>query len=116
MNSMNTSQQERRGYGFVIGLLAGTVAGAGLAMWLAPVAAAEIRERVSDSARRIRRRANEQYEQAGARVSEVVEDITRKRDDVRDQVAGAVARGAHEVARGAREVERAATAAKSNRA
>jgi gas vesicle protein len=113
---MNTQQQEHRGYGFVIGLLTGTIAGAGLALWLAPRAAAEIRERVNDSAKRIRERASERYEQAGARVSEVVEDITRKRDDVRDQVAGAVARGAHEVARGAREVERAAVAAKSDRA
>ena len=47
--------------------------------------------------------------QASTRVGETVEDLTRKGQDVRDNVADAVARGAHEV-------ERFATAAKSGRA
>lgn len=113
---MDTLQQGRRGYGFVIGLLAGTVAGAGLAMWLAPRAAGEIRDRMYESARRIRDRATDRYQQAGAVVGDAVDQLSRKGDDVRDRVAGAVARGAHEVARGAREVERAAVAARSDRA
>ena len=105
---MNAHLQERRDYGFVIGLLTGTCVGAGLAMWLAPRLASELRERMTDSARSLGQRASEQYQQASTRVGEVVGELTRKGQGVRDDVAGAVARGAHEV-------ERYATAAKSDR-
>jgi hypothetical protein len=76
---MNAHTREHPDSGFAIGLLTGTFVGAGLAMWLVP------------------------------RVREAVDDLTRKGQDVRDDVAEAVARGAHEV-------ERYATAAKSDRA
>jgi gas vesicle protein len=101
--------------GFVVGLLTGTFIGAGLMMWLAPKMAAELRQRLADSAKDLGTRASRQYEQAAARVGETVDEITRKGQGVRDDVADAVARGAHEAARGAHEVERYATAAKSNR-
>jgi gas vesicle protein len=84
---MNEQTQDRRDYRFVIGLALGTVAGAGLMMWLAPKATSELRKRVTDSARGMG------------------DELTRKGQDVRDRVADAVARGAHEV-------ERFATAAK----
>ena len=106
---MNAHTQQHRDYGFVIGLLTGTCVGAGLAMWLAPRLASELRERMSDSARSLGQRASEQYQQASTRVGEAVGELTRKGQGVRDNVAGAVARGAHEV-------ERYATAAKSDRA
>ena len=103
---MNAQTQEHGDYGFLLGLLTGTLVGAGLTMWLAPRSAAELRQRVTDSARSLGRRASEQYQEASTRVSEVVDDLTRKGQGVRDEVAEAVARGAHEV-------ERYATAAKS---
>jgi gas vesicle protein len=103
---MNSYSQEQRGYGFVIGLLTGTLVGAGLAMWLAPGSVAEIRERVTDTARTIGKKASERYQQAGARLGDSLDDLTRKGNEVRDEVAGSVARGA-------REVERFAVAAKS---
>ncbi len=103
---MNAPTQEHRDYGFVIGLLTGTFVGAGLAMWLVPRLASEFRERMTDSARSLGRRASEQYQQASTRVGEAVDELTRKGQDVRDDVADRVARGAHEV-------ERYATAAKS---
>jgi gas vesicle protein len=103
---MNHNTQAQRGYGFVIGLLAGTAVGAGLTMWLAPAAAGEIRERVADSARTLGQRASERYQQASSRVGEAVDEITRKGNGVRDDVADSVARGAYEV-------ERFAKAAKS---
>jgi gas vesicle protein len=103
---MNANTQERRDYGFVIGLLTGTVVGAGLMMWLAPRTASEVRQRMADSARNLGKRASEQYEQASARVGDAVDELTRKSQGVRDDVAEAVIRGAHEV-------ERYATAAKS---
>jgi gas vesicle protein len=103
---MTEQIQKRRDYGFAIGLMAGTFVGAGLAMWLAPRAAAELRDRVTDSARAFRKRAAEQYRQAGSRVGEAVDELKEKGQGVRDDVADVVARGAHEV-------ERYAVAAKS---
>jgi gas vesicle protein len=93
---------------FGIGLLTGTFVGFGLAMWLAPRMASEIRERVTDSASSLGRRAFEQYRQASTHVAESVDDVTLKGLGVRDDVADAVARGAHEV-------ERLANAAESVR-
>jgi gas vesicle protein len=103
---MNTQPQGPRAFGFVIGLLTGTCVGAGLAMWLAPRSASGLR-RMTDSVRRLRRRASDEYQQASTRIGETVDDLTRKVQDVRDDVADAVASGA-------REVERYATAAKTN--
>ena len=105
---MNARTQERRDYGFVIGLLTGTFVGAGLAMLFAPRSGSELRQRVTDSARSLGERASEQYQQASTRVGEAVDEITRKGQDVRDEVADVVARGA-------REVERYATAVKTDR-
>jgi gas vesicle protein len=108
--------QENRDYRFVVGLLTGAFVGAGLMMWLAPRTASELRRRVADSAKDLGSRASEQYQQASTRVGEAVDELTRKGQGVRDDVADAVARGARKVARGAHEVERHATAAKSDRA
>lgn len=105
---MNVHTQEHRDYRFVIGLLTGTFVGAGLAMWLTPRSGSELRHRMTDSARRLGERATEQYQQATSRVGEAVDEITRKGQNVRDDVADAVARGAHEV-------ESYAIAAKSDR-
>jgi len=103
---MNTHTQEHREYGFVMGLFTGTFVGAGLAMWLVPRLASEVHQRMTDSARSLGERASEEYQQASTRVGDVVDEVTRKGRAVRDGVAEAVARGAHEV-------ERYAAAAKS---
>jgi len=71
---VNANPQQPSDYRFLIGLLAGAVVGAGLAVWLTPT----------------------------------VNRAIRQGQDVRDDVAEAVARGA-------RNVERYATAAKSER-
>lgn len=105
---MHSETREQRPYGFVIGLLAGTVVGAALAMWLAPDAASELRERVGQSARTLGKRASEGYRRTAAHVSDAVDEVAKKGQAVRDEVAEAVARGAHEV-------ERQAKAAKSDR-
>jgi gas vesicle protein len=104
---MNAHTQEHRDFGFVIGLLTGTVVGAGLMIWLDPRTASELRRRTTDSARNLGKRASQQYQQVSTRAGEAVDELTRKGQDVRDDVAEAVARGAHEV-------ERYATAAKSD--
>ncbi|MEO8678245.1 MAG: YtxH domain-containing protein [Vicinamibacterales bacterium] len=104
---MSDNMQEQRSYGFIVGLLTGTLIGAGLALWLTPNSAAELRGRATDAAKGLGKRATDRYQQASARVGDKVEDITRRANDVRDEVASSVARGA-------REVERLATAAKSD--
>jgi gas vesicle protein len=97
MTDMNAHTQESRHYGFAIGLLTGTAAGAGLMMWLAPRTASELRQRMTDSAKSLGRQASRQYQQAGRRIGEAVTELTRKGQDVRDGASEAVARGAHEV-------------------
>jgi gas vesicle protein len=105
---MNTPVQESRDNNFVIGLLAGSLVGAGLAMWLAPRGVSALRERLTDSATRLGERASEHYQEASARVGEAADEIARKGRDVRDDVAATVARGAHDV-------ERRATVARTDR-
>jgi gas vesicle protein len=105
---MNTSTQAHRDHGFAIGLMAGTCIGAGLMMWLAPKGAAELRKRMTASAKSLGKRTLEQYGDASTSVGAAVGELTRAARGVRDDVAESVARGAHEVARGAHEVERIA--------
>jgi gas vesicle protein len=101
---MNAPHQEPRveeypHYGFVIGLAAGTIVGAGLALWLGSRMASELRQRATDSARHLGQQVSDQYHRASDRVGEAVEDLSRKTDEVRDGVADAVVRGAQEVER-----------------
>jgi gas vesicle protein len=108
LHDMNAPMQAHRDYGFVIGLFAGAFVGAGVLMWLAPRTGSELRRRATESARRLSRRATEQYQQASTQVGDAIDELRRKAQDVRDDAADAVARGAHEV-------ERVATAAKTER-
>jgi gas vesicle protein len=94
---MNAYTQERRDNNFVIGLLTGTCIGAGLAILFAPRSGSDLRQQMADSAKDLGERASQQYQQVSTRVGEAVEDVTRKGQDVRDDVVEAVARGAHEV-------------------
>ena len=45
---MDTQTKDSRDYRMAIGFVLGTAVGAGLMMWLAPRAASELRQRVSD--------------------------------------------------------------------
>ena len=85
---MNTDTYVRRDGTFAIGLLAGAVVGLGLAVWLAPRLRSELRQRVTDSATTVR-----------VRVAEAADELVRRGQAVRNDVADAVARGAHEVER-----------------
>jgi gas vesicle protein len=105
---MDTYTQERRGYGFVVGLLAGTCIGGGLAMLFAPRSGSDLRRQVADSAKDLGQRASDQYQQVSSRVGEAVDDLTRKGQDVRDDVAETVAQSA-------RDMEQFANTAKSTR-
>lgn len=59
------------GGGFVMGLIAGAVLGAGLGMLLAPRAGSELRGQLGDQASRLRERASEGYAAASTKVSDM---------------------------------------------
>jgi len=105
---MYAPTNDRRDYRLAVGFLAGAAAGVGLMMWLAPRSASELRQRVANSAKDLGQRAADRFQQASNRVGDAVDDLTQKGYVVRDDVAGAVERGAHEVGRGARSVARGA--------
>ena len=94
---MTSDMQNRRDYSFLIGLVTGSFIGAGLAIWLVPKAASEIRERITGSARALGDRASERYQQASACVDDAVSELTDKVQGVRDNLADAVVRGAKTV-------------------
>jgi gas vesicle protein len=112
---MNDQGTQTRDYRFVTGLMVGTVVGAGLAMLLAPRAAAEIKERAVDSAKSLGDAVSERYRDARHRVTGAVDGLTRKGRGFREGVSDAVVRGAQQVARGAEEVERYAADAKTQK-
>jgi gas vesicle protein len=103
---MTADTRNRGDHRFLIGLVAGTVVGAGVAIWFAPKVASELRRRMTDSAKKLSDLASERYQQVSTRVDEAVDDFTKRGQGVRDDMADAVVRGAHEV-------ERIATAAKT---
>ena len=96
---MESNSQESHGLGFVFGLMAGTVVGAGLTLWLAPRSASELRDRATNSARALGKRALDGYDEASGRIGDAVDELARNGNRVRDDVAESVARGAHEVER-----------------
>jgi hypothetical protein len=85
MNMNNVPTERPRDYRFAIGLLAGAVVGAGLAVWLTP------------RAKNLIQQASDKYDQTSARVGDKIDELTRAGNGVRDQMADAVARGAHQV-------------------
>lgn len=66
-------EKEDGGGSFLMGLLAGTVLGAGLGMLFAPKAGNELRSQLGESAGRLRTTANDAYQQATEKVTEMVD-------------------------------------------
>jgi hypothetical protein len=66
-------EREDGGGSFLMGLLAGTVLGAGLGMLFAPRAGAELRNQLSEQAGRLRSTAGDTYHQASDKVSHLVD-------------------------------------------
>lgn len=112
---MNEQTKQTRDFRFVTGLAIGSVVGAGLALWLAPRAAAEIRDRAVGSAKHLGDAVSERYRDARLRVTGAVDGLTRKGQGVRDGVMDTVVHGAQEVERGAQGVQRYATDAKTQK-
>jgi len=76
---MKSQTQSHPPYGFAIGLAAGMCVGAGLAIWLSPRLASELRERITDSANDMGQRASSHYEHARHRFGEAVDALTNTR-------------------------------------
>jgi gas vesicle protein len=83
------------GSSFVMGLLTGTVLGAGLGMLFAPKAGSEIRNQLSEQASNLANTASEGYRRA----SETAGDLANKGRDFYDKARGAVSKGAEEAQR-----------------
>ena len=80
------------GNGFMMGLLAGTVIGAGLGMLLAPKAGSELRGAIGDQAKNLGSKASEQYRRAADSASGWAE----KGKEFVSQAREAVSRGVEE--------------------
>src|SRR5688572_33454014 len=66
-------EREDGGGSFLMGLLAGTVLGAGLGMLFAPKAGTELRNQLGEQAGRLRSTASDTYTQASEKVSQIVD-------------------------------------------
>jgi gas vesicle protein len=78
------------GAGFMMGLLAGTVIGAGLGMLLAPKAGADLRGQLGEQARTFGNRASEEYRRATQTASDWAERGREMVTEVRDAASRGV--------------------------
>jgi gas vesicle protein len=102
---MDRQPQSSGNNGLVIGLIAGGMIGAGLALAFAPRLRSELRQRLTASTNDLSQR----YKEVTTRVTGVVDEMAARGQAVRDEVADAVGRGA-------RQVEQIAMASKTGRA
>jgi gas vesicle protein len=91
-DSYDRYENEGSGGGFMMGLLTGTVLGAGLGMLLAPKAGSELRGAIGEQARNLGNMASDGYRRA----SEQAGDWKEKGRDFVDKAREAVSRGADE--------------------
>jgi gas vesicle protein len=94
---MQTFAENRGSSGFLYAFIAGGVIGAGLAIAFAPRLRSELRQRVKKTAADVTQAASQGYQDAGTRITGVVEGVTARGQAMRDDVADAVGRGAREV-------------------
>ena len=91
-DSYDRFENEGSGGGFMMGLLTGTVLGAGLGMLLAPKAGSELRGAIGEQAKNISNMASDQYRKA----ADVAGNWAEKGREVVDRARDAVSRGAEE--------------------
>ncbi len=80
-------EREEGSGSFLMGLLAGTVLGAGLGMLFAPKAGSELRTQLGEQAGRLRSTANDTYQQASEKVSQIVDRGREAYDRARGSVS-----------------------------
>jgi gas vesicle protein len=79
-------EREEGGGSFLMGLLAGTVLGAGLGMLFAPKAGSELRSQLTESAGSLRSKANDFGQQATDKVSQIMDRGREAYDRARSSV------------------------------
>lgn len=82
-------EREEGGGSFLMGLLAGTVLGAGLGMLFAPKAGNELRSQLSESAGRLRSTAEGTYGTATEKVHQMVDRGREAYDKARSSISSA---------------------------
>ena len=112
---MSGQANQNRDYRFLTGLTMGGLVGAGLAMWLAPRAVAEIKARAVDSAKTFGDAVSQRYRDARFRVTDAVGGLTRQGQELRDGACDTVVRAAKDVELGAQDVQQYATEAKTHK-
>ena len=93
-------EREDGGGSFLMGLLAGTVLGAGLGMLFAPKAGSDLRNQLSEQAVRLRSAAGDTYQQASEKVnqaSDKVSQIVDRGREAYDRARGAASNAASNV-------------------
>lgn len=95
MSDYERYENEGSGGGFMMGLLTGTVLGAGLGMLLAPRAGAELRGQIGEQARNLGSMASDQYRKA----SESASGWAEKGREMVNQARDAVSQGAEDARR-----------------
>lgn len=70
--------EQSSGSNFLMGLVCGAAVGAAVGLLLAPKSGAELRQQISTSTDKLRRRAVEGYESAAESVSGVVDDMVER--------------------------------------
>jgi gas vesicle protein len=78
-------EREDGGGSFLMGLLAGTVLGAGLGMLFAPKTGSELRSQLGEQAGRLRTQATDGYQQASEKVSQGYQQATEKVSQIVDR-------------------------------
>lgn len=111
MNGHDTIGSDHR---FLAGLAMGSVVGAGLALWLAPRAAAEIKARATDRAKSVGAAVSGHYRDARMSMTQAMDGLTRRGQTMRDDACDSVISAAKDVEVGARHVQHFAGDAKSN--
>jgi gas vesicle protein len=81
-------EREDGGGSFLMGLLAGTVLGAGLGMLFAPKAGSELRNQLGEQAGRLRTQATDGYQQASEKVSQIVDRGREAYERARSSASG----------------------------
>ena len=86
-------EREDGGGSFLMGLLAGTVLGAGLGMLFAPKAGVEVRKQLSEQATRLRSTAADTVQQASEKIGHVSQHASEKIGQASEKVSQIVDRG-----------------------
>ncbi len=95
----NEYDYEAGGSGFMMGLLTGTVLGAGLGMLFAPKSGSELRNQLSDTASKVGNAASESYHKVADKANDLAEKSRDMGRDVVGRARDAMARGSEEARR-----------------